>query len=407
MVAAQGEASAADVPWRTLRDDFADVPLLRLVLSDPDDLVPASMQPWVCQAAGHRPHDDCSLHCETFALWRPRARLWAAMRPALTRLDAWGGGAVGVVARTGAADHFDELPHALDPPGGVETASVLTARLAALFLPCRNSSALALRRRERRPGDAPCVTYDDDDRAEGRHAGASAEPTVASLSGCGPETEVATALASTAPGPLGLFLSCAARAAASLALRRSFAREAPLGHGGVPGAGDWGVLLFSDAPGLKCALEAGPASPRHAAVTPTVPGHTAYAPRRLHHRVLLAALADMYLLGLVDWDLPLTRSAFINAARQRRMLPALPPPPWARPNVPPPLSAGYERFFEAGRERSKGGAGVDFGVLSLLGRTNARCELTRAAVARAQLARLATAHPDELAADDHAAAAHE
>lgn len=387
---AEGNATeVAHALWTFLRDDpaVAAHPLLWVSSSVQGDLQVAANLEWMCASGGYPPNPPwggCGQACDAFAFWRPRPRLWAALAPTLGAMDRWPGGAVGLMARTGAADHLDSLPSAFAPAadGGGGGPPPLAPRLAPLFLPCPDPSALRRFWRNRRPGDGPCATYGDE--AAG---GAGVAPTPAAAVQCGPDSALAGALAAAAPGPMGLFMACAARAAAALALDR-----------GRPGA--WGVLMFSDAPAMKCALEeaaagAGAGGGGDAWVTPTAPGHIGYAPDTSLLRTGLAALVDTYAMQLVDFVVPLTKSAFANAASLRRMLPERRPPGWDAPGRRA-MAPGFERWFEVGREvQWDGGAGGGAGapatagrginrtLLALLAATTPRCPATRASMAAA------------------------
>lgn len=441
---------------------LARVPLLRIELSDQKDCEDASRLPWAVSAAGHNPADPAAvgswrggahgdevsggggarygapsaaaprllrtdLRCETWAAWRPRPPLWRALRPALAAMEPWGGGLVALLARTGGADHLGAAAAAaLAPPTRAERLAGRRAGVAGfglalgrLFEPCGGEGAAALGPRQRfaPAGGAPCATWDDALRASGK--GRAHPPASGDVAGCAggsaataPAHAAAAALVNAslaaAPGPLGAFLGCAFAAAAATAANDP--------GGGPPyGPPGHGVLLFSDAPALKCLLEgvaaevaaaaAAPAgngsdsgsssTPPFAAVTPSFPGHVQYAPDGVLPRVSLAALVDHYLLGLVDVSLPLTNSAFVGTAALRCLLPVRPPPGLAAGWPPPAFAPACERWFAAGRENVQGGAGVNVSTLRLLTTTaGGRCPVTRrsVAVAAAAYARDAAAH---------------
>lgn len=118
----------------------------------------------------------------------------------------------------------------------------------------------------------------------------------------------------------------------------------------------------------------------HGAVTQLFPGHLQYAPDNDLLRVGLSVVVDSYILQLVDLVLPITHTAFLNAAGGRRMLPPKAPAGWdaARP------SAGFERWFVNGRENAwtglmsdVAGRRVNRTLVQLLATTSDACPTTR------------------------------
>jgi hypothetical protein len=374
----------ADTIWGYVRDELGSVPTLRLQTVNQGDLADVARLPWVCEAAGHPGSDGtrrggCPLECEAFATWRPRPRTWAAMRPALLQLDAWDG-AVGLLLRSGAADHVAAHPEALDAAVSAadedeHTRQLDTALLAALFAPCAPNASLPAGR-ELPDGAVPCVSY-----------GQAGPPDAAAAAACAadgaPPADDApdvAALAALAPGPLGAYIACAATSAHALAGDAASAASA------VSLRRRYGVMLFSDAPAFKCLLERSAlAAAGHVSTTHSAPGHVAYAPDGAAlHAVAQAAIVDHYLMGLLDALLPITRSAYGGSALVRRggMPPRL---PRGEGITAPVMAAGMERWFAVGRENLHGeGSGrVDDGRLAALlaAPAAAGCAVTAASVA--------------------------
>ena len=342
-------------------------PWLRLETTVQGELTREAFSAFACTrgagaAAGRA---ECGQSCESFANWRPKPRTWAALRPALLRLDSWAAVAA-LTVRTGAADHVGRVPEVLSAAEaeaaekGLDRPGALAAALEPLFVDCAPDAPKAAR--DRKPGEQPCVHWRSDDDG-------GAPPDAASARGCAgtepPAADNATeALFAFSDGPLGASMACAARAAASLAAAA-----------GAPAS--WGVMLFSDAPALKCVLEASAAAAAgHVAATPSAPGHIQYAPEGPVLRAAgLAAVADWFLLGLMDTQAAVFSSAFAGAARVRSFR-----QPRSPPGAPQPyFRRGFERWFERGRE-NHGLQGDDLGTLRLLAATHAACPAERDAV---------------------------
>jgi hypothetical protein len=379
---AEAEATAGPVQ-AFLMDTLAHHPWLRLETSVQGDLTREAFSAISCHAVGHADKPECSQSCESFANWRPRARTWAALRGSLLRIDSWAAVA-SITARTGAADHFGAMPYTLTPgeaglapPEGAPAlapvpADELAARTEALFTPC-GPDAPAFQR-DKKPTEAPCVHWRSDDK-DGQ------TPTFELALRCGGSlgdaARAAAAANASAPsfeplfapsdGPLGAFIACAARGAAALAAADAAAES-------------WGVMLFSDAPAFKCILESSAlAAAGHASTTPTVPGHTQYAPAGpLLRAAGMSAVTDWYLLGLVDISMHVFGSAFGGSANVRNFRGHRQPPD-APHNV---LQRGFERWFECGRE-NHGAHGVDVGTMALLAATHDGCPLQQRSVREA------------------------
>jgi hypothetical protein len=367
---AAGDDTAGPVLAFLHSERIAALPWLRLETSVQGDLTREAFSEVACTAgAGHLERKpECSQACESFANWRPRPRTWAALRPSLLAMDGWAAAAA-VTVRTGAADHFGALPRVLRAPPPA-SAAALAERIGAMFVPC-GADAPAFKRSRKR-GEAPCVHWRSDD--------ATAPTPDAELAlqcaGMPPPMDAAAAAAAAAAdaeaaplfnvtgGSFGAFLACAARGAAALATAD-----------GTPGR--WGIVLFSDAPGLKCIVESSAlAAAGHVLSTPSVPGHIQYAPAGpLLRTVGLSAVTDWYLLGLVDISLPVFGSAFSGAASVRGFRGHRAPPGAPQPG----LRRGFERWFEAGRE-NHGVAGADEETLALLAGTHDGCPVQQRSV---------------------------
>jgi hypothetical protein len=385
----------ADVIWGYMRDAMARFPWLRLETVNQGDLAHAARLAWVCPAAGHPVSAEplaagevergCPLDCETFGNWRPRARTWAAMRPALLAVDGWDG-AVGLMLRTGAADHVAAHPGALAAAAAAssaaaapaESAAGLSARLAALFAPCANGTQP--HSRDLRDGEAPCVNYASD-RPD------ALPPDLQGAARCGalglpaaPDAPDAQLL-SAAPGPLGAYIACAAVAAHALA-GAAASSASPLA---ATLKRRYGVMLFSDAPAFKCLLEGSAlAASGHAALTPSAPGHVGYAPDGpALYAVAQAAIIDHYVMGLLDALLPITRSAYGGAANLRRATEAR--VPHGNGVYAAAMQPGYERWFSVGRENLHDGGHLRVDAARLAGLLAAPlgggCPVTAASVA--------------------------
>ena len=252
MADASGQAVARAV-WAYLNDTLRDAPLLRLELTIQGQLTTESRLPGVC------PTEHCNQSCESFLNWRPRASLWAALRPHLTVLDRWAG-VVALTVRTGAADHFGAMYTALQPNASrTQDRESRISRTEAHVWPCQ--PGVPNFNRNRLPEEAPCVNWISD-RA-GRPT-----PTVELARRCGGHASAAGTqrLFPDSSGSLGAFVECAATMAAAVAA-----------HRGQPDA--WGVAIFTDAPGLKCLLEESSlGGSGRVLVTPSAPGCVAKAP---------------------------------------------------------------------------------------------------------------------------------
>jgi len=335
-----------------------DVPLLRVELSIQGQLTPESRLPGVCPRRDSPP-GACDQSCESFLNWRPRASLWAALRPHLATLDQWAG-AVSLTIRTGAADHFGALYHALEPnKTGDLTHKSLNTRLEKLFWPCPASAAIYNRNRE--PTESPCVQYISD--RPGRPT-----PTVELAMRCGGDgdKDADSRLFNESSGTLASFFECSARVARALAA-----------HKGQPNS--WGLAVFSDAPGLKCLLEESSlAAAGRMMITPSAPGHVQYAPSGPPLTLVAKmTLVDWFLIGLFDWQTPVLGSAFGGASMVRgfrdRSLPA-------GSNAVEHFDRGFERWFLVGRENERGN-GVGMDILCTLAETHDQCPVTQRSVA--------------------------
>jgi hypothetical protein len=347
--------------------DSLQAPWLRLETTVQGELTREAFSAFACThgagaAAGRA---ECGQSCESFANWRPKPRTWAALRPALLRMDAWQATSA-LTVRTGAADHIGRLPETLSKAedearsSGLDRPGALLEALEPLFGDCAADAPKAAR--DRQSSEKPCTHWrsdrDDAETPNATHAlaCAGAEP---------PAWDVATeALFDFGEGPLGTALSCAARAAAALAA--------------AAGAPDkWGLMLFSDAPALKCVLESSAAAAAvHVAATPSAPGHIQYAPAGPVLRAAgLAAVVDWFLLGLMDTQLAVFSSAFAGAARVRAFRQHRNPPGSPQPY----LTRGFERWFQQGRE-NHGLQGDDVATLRLLAATHDACPAERDSV---------------------------
>jgi hypothetical protein len=340
---------------------ISTIPWLRLETTVQGDMIREAFSEIACTAgAGHQERKSgCSQACESFANWRPRPRTWAALRPSLLAMDSWSVTAA-VTARTGAADHFGALPRVLRAEHP-ESADVLAKRIDALFVPCAADAPAY--QRTRKPDEMPCVHW----RSEDPVAPTPDAELALKCAGTPPPMDATAANAANAAnaeaaplfnitgGAFGALLACAARGAAALAITD-----------GMPGS--WGIVLFSDAPGLKCIVESSAlAAAGHVLNTPVVPGHIQYAPPGpLLRDVGLSAVTDWYLLGLADISLPIFGSAFSGAASVRKFINHRAPPGAMWPGN------GFERWFEAGRE-NVGVVGADEDTLTLLARTHDGC----------------------------------
>ena len=379
---ANSTAVVADALWTHLRDAYAGEPLLRLILLNQADLFDAASLQWACDAVGQpgKPFSDarglpprCDLRCEAFANWRPRPRTWAALAPLVNQVDAWAG-AVGVMLRSGAADHVAAHGDALQAAAATPAAPAATeAALAALFEPCKRGTPPL---RDLAPDQRPCVVYrSDDEQPPGR----------SDVTACGGKyAATVPAQPPTLPGPLGAYLDCAAREAAAIAF--SATSDASAGHG---------IVLFTDAPAFKCALESSPlAAAGHVATTPSAPGHVAFAPGGpALEAVAVAAIVDHYLMGLLDGVLlSATSSAYAGAASVRA--PGDPRGGQVAGERPAVMRPGMERWFAVGRENLVGADAqkVDKGRLRLLlAATAGECPVTASTVAHTAAAYLKSA----------------
>jgi len=170
------------------------------------------------------------------------------------------------------------------------------------------------------------------------------------------------------PAPLGPLLGCAAAAAQSVA-----------------GSQPWGLVVLSDAPALRCLVEASPlAAAGRVLVTPMAPGSTLYAPGgHALQAAGLTAVVDHYLMTLLDVVLPLTASAFTGTSSARRFLPDR-YPPGSELHGPGAPGGAFEQWFDWGRENMEGLAHVpdwlngpgEAPTLRLLSATHAGCPVT-------------------------------
>ena len=367
----------------------------RLLL--PECLAPLEA-PAVRRLCDHARH--AYLKCEAFALWRPMRHTWAALQPTLQAMDGWRV-TVAMGIRSGVADHVAAYPAALSDEPHASRSEWFSA-LSAFFQPCAAGTAKGAGFRNASLNPVPCVCWENRD---------SMLITPKELADACAKTGLRAAVVRNASSPsgvagsLGGFLDCAANIAASLA--DSDATRHPGEHvassmpvldvssGAEPTyrSQAWGVMLFSDAPALRCALEASELHANgHVASTPTVPGHVAYlSPQgrsggeELASAVTRAAFIDLYALGLADVLVRVTGSVLFNAARLRMMLPEL-GPPGAVPDV------GREHWFSAGREHLHDASGVEADTLALLARAPASaCPAVARDVAWAREQYLATA----------------
>ena len=350
MADASGVAVARAV-MNYLNDTLRDAPLLRLELTIQGQLTPESRLPGMC------PVEHCDQSCESFLNWRPRASLWAALRPHLTALDKWAGVAA-LTVRTGAADHFGALYSALQANASLDK-ETLIPRMEALFWPCL--PGVPNFNRNRMPGEAPCVNWISD-RAD------RPTPTVELAQRCGGHASSlgTQRLFPDSGGSVGAFIECAARMSAAVAAER-----------GQPDA--WGIAIFTDSPGLKCLLEESSLGVGgRVLVTPSAPGHVQYAPSgEALDAVAKMTMVDWFLVGLCDWQIPALGSAFGGASVVRSMHSRSLP---AGSNTVENFDRGFERWFTVGRENERG-QGVDLGVLSTLGETHDQCPVTQRSVA--------------------------
>jgi hypothetical protein len=310
----------------------------------------------VCSLRGPSRSDQ---YCESFFNWRPNRKTWLALRPHLVAMDSWKA-VVGLTARTGAADHYGALPEVLLRSAGNSSLAAIAAPLEALFVPCPPGTVPF--RRDKEKGESACVNWNSDET--------TAPPPSLQLSAahCGGRFggggESAPLFRDTA-GPLGAFLDCGARAAAALAAQLGSDDEARQ---------HWGVMLFSDAPAVKCLLEGSAlAAAGHAHVTPTAPGHVQYAPDGpVLQAVGRMTIVDWYLIGLLDWQLVVLGSAFGGSTNVRRKTSPRQPEGAALAH----MHRGFERWFEAGRENYLG-RGVDTATLETLSATSDICPITK------------------------------
>jgi hypothetical protein len=351
----------AEAVWGFMRDAMDAFGWVRLETTNQGDMTHVARLPWVCAAAGHPESSEplapgevergCDLGCESFGNWRPRTRTWAAMRPALAALDGWEG-AVGLVLRSGVADHVAAHPSALAAAAASapESADAFAQRLAALFTPCANGTQAYSR--ELADGEAPCVNYASD-RPD------ATPPSLDDAARCGAEgpppahDAPSGELLSVAPGPLGAYIACATHAAHALA--GGAASASPLA---ATVKRRYGVMVFSDAPAFKCLLEnSALARAGHAAATPSAPGHVGYAPDGpALYAVAQAAIVDHFVMGLVDALIPITRSAYGGAANLRRASEAR--VPRGAGMYAAAMQPGFERWFAVGRENLHNGGHV-------------------------------------------------
>ena len=351
-----------------LTDALATHPWLRLETTVQGDLTREAFSARSCRWVGHPDRPECGQSCESVANWRPRPRTWAVLRPTLLRLDAWAAVA-SVTVRTGAADHFGAQPETLtagDAGGAPNASAAQLDAIERLMQACTPDAPNF--RRDKMPNETPCVNWRSDDP--------SAEaPNATLFRGCsgmidifGASNATTEALLTVSDGPLGTYIGCAARGAAALAAAEDRSPDS------------WGVMLFSDAPALKCALEASAlAAAGHAAVTPSHPGHTQYAPAgALLRNAGMSAITEWYVLGLTDISLHTFSSAFGGSANVRGFRPRRVPP--GAMHVP--LHRGFERWFEAGRE-NHGPVRVDAATLTILAATHDGCPVQQQSVREA------------------------
>jgi hypothetical protein len=364
-----------------VHEDLNDV--TRFEVSRPSDGPCASQGGNMTQCS---PAVDALRKCEAFALWRPTRTMWNYLQPLLQKMDGWRS-IVALGMRTGVADHVAAFPSALAVQSHrFKGHNAWLGQLSLLLSPCAQETPSGFGgARNVSLNPQPCVHW-----AQGRDrwlGNDSARRVVAECTGQEPDAGVKSR--SEVPGILGAFFDCAANTAANLAASDAIAH--PGEHGprlhsvdaGRYNSSAFGVLLFSDAPALRCALEASRLNADgHVGMTPTFPGHVSYAPPgraagTLVTAVTRAAVSDLYALGLADVLLRATGSVFYNAARKRASLPEL---PIARA---PPI--GREHWFSAGREHLRGSTGVQADLLDLLCSTPLKeCPVVAADVAAAR-----------------------
>ena len=309
--------------------------------------------------------------CEAFALWRPTRITWHYLQPLLKKTDGWRS-IVALGMRTGVADHVAAFPSALAvQPHPSTNHTAWLGRLSSLLSPCAQETPAGTGgARNVSLNPEPCVKWE---HGSERWLGDSAAPRRVAAECTGQKPGAGASSWSEVPGILGVFFDCAANIAAHLAAND--AEPHPGEHGprlysvdaGRHNSSAFGVMLFSDAPALRCALEASRLGTNgHVGMTPTFPGHVSYAPPgraagTLVSAVTRAAVSDFYALGLSDVFIRATGSVFYNAARKRASLPEL-----AVARAPP---IGREHWFSAGREHLRGSTGVQADLLDLLCRT--------------------------------------
>ena len=349
----------------------ASHPWLRLELCAVPDFEYESELHATCRAAGvlakdHKPEwRGCgSERCEMFLNTRPRARLWRTLLQPLSQMERFAA-VVAVPVRTGVADHASRLPdleaRAEAAAAALATPDVLAARIEALMVPCPPEAPRVTRTLVT---GTPCVSW--------HHTLVAPEivPNVTAARRCGmpppKEDEPPLDEAALPPllfpdmarrGPLGAFLECAAQNAARMAAAKPTS--------GLPNA-SYGVLLTSDSPAFKCALESSPLGRAgHAIVLHSPLGHTQYAadtlPTPAFRKLLLAAAAEFYLLGLANATLPLFSSSFYGTAMARGF--------GASDVAVVAMPVGFEMWFRAGRERAAADADVDAALLATLAGT--------------------------------------
>lgn len=352
-------AETAQRIFTLLNKDFGPYPLIRLQTSVQGDMTPESRLPEVCpRGLGAEPPMHCDQYCESFFNWRPNRKTWVALRPHLSKMEAWKA-TVGLTVRTGAADHYGALPEVLERSAAPSlTTTALAAQLEALFAPCDKDSPPY--RRDRQVGEQECVNWNSDDPT-------APPPSFAIALQCGgtlgsPE---APPMYTESAGPLGSFIECAARASRSLAAQA-------MGEGAEAGEA-WGVMLFSDSPAMKCLMEGAHSLGNHSHVTPTAAGHVQYAPDGdILHAVGRMTIVDWYLIGLMDWQMVVLGSAFGGSTNVRRKV----SPQRPEGSDLDRMHRGFERWFESGRENYLG-RGVDLGILSTLSTTSDACPITQ------------------------------
>ena len=445
---ANGTLAAAlaggDALWAYLSDELAPHPWLRLELCYATDLQGVASSRPACVASGvlardHNPNAaGCGdPRCELFAMMRPRRALWRELDKYAAPLRE-APALVAVAIRTGVADHAarqpgvlaaeaaamwqdwgdeeDDAGHAHRHSAGAGDAPATAAErqhaaLEALFTPCPPNATRVWRGAQR--GAPPCISWFATAAPEERERVPDA--TFAQLCGVESATDAAALAMGNATdavlpplmypglahrGPLGAVLECAAQNGARAAAARAGVLSATAGKdnggNGTAAPGAFVVLLATDAPALKCALEAGPigASGR-ALITPSRLGHVQYASyalsrktaragagdarpgahapespaesaaRRAHELQLLTA-AEFFLMGWAEQLLILFASSFANAAAKRSFSIGNAGVRTAM------LAPGFEQWFVAGREMAAPDADVDNATLRLLAATNAR-----------------------------------